>query len=69
MSRRKQCYIAYNQADEFLALGTVDEVASALGTTVNAVKSKISHWKRGDIKNPESKSIKLRKTNHVKNKA
>lgn len=59
MSRRKQCYIAYNQADEFLALGTVDEVASALGTTVNAVKSKMSHWKRGDIKNPRIKIYKV----------
>lgn len=59
MSRRKQCYIAYNQADEILALGTVDEVASALGTTVNAVKSKMSHWKRGDIKNPRIKIYKV----------
>lgn len=59
MGRRKQCYIAYNQADEFLALGTVDEVTSALGTTVNAVKSKMSHWKRGDIKNPRIKIYKV----------
>ena len=59
MGRRKQCYIAYNKADEFLALGTVDEVASALGITVNAVKSKMSHWKRGDIKNPRIKIYKV----------
>lgn len=59
MSRRKQCYIAYNQADGFLALGTVDEVASVLGITVNAVKSKMSHWKRGDIKNPRIKIYKV----------
>ena len=59
MSRRKQCYIAYNQEDEFLALGTVDEVANALGITVNAVKSKMSHWKRGDIKIPRIKIYKV----------